>query len=151
VEVRIVVSTELHEAAHAAMAVLMDRRVEFVEVDPGHHRPGETLGHARIPVGEEVEASQLAIAIAGYLSDGKPGWPPPYEEAREERLEALGTTLRLLDVDEPTYDAAVGRTQAILATPDFRRLQDAIARALAAVPRLAAEDVEALAEARMDS
>jgi hypothetical protein len=36
-------------------------------------------------------------------------------------------------------------TRDMLAEPDFIRLRDAIARALAAVPRLEAKDIEALA------
>jgi hypothetical protein len=72
------------------------------------------------------------------------GWPPPYERACEERREALATVIRVLHIDEPTYEEIVEVTRDLLRDPDFVRVRDVIARALRAVPRLEREDIEAL-------
>jgi hypothetical protein len=137
-------STERHEASHAACAILLGRCVEHVERNPGLTRVGEELGHAWIPVGDRIELSQLAICLVGYTSVNTPGWPPSYEDACTENLEALGKVITILGVDEQAYDATVELVSDMLADQDFKRLRDAIARALSAVPRLEAEDIQAL-------
>ena len=136
----------MHEAAHASMAILMDRRVERVEVDPGMHLPGEEAGRTIVPVDvDRIEVSQLAVCLAGYLSDGAPDWPPPWPEALEEEREALGLVLKLMQVDEASYLAAIERVRAILDHPNFKRLQSGIARALATVPVLTQTNIERIA------
>ncbi len=46
---------------------------------------------------------------------------------------------------EADYKEVVGLVRDVLADEDFRRLRDAIARALSAAPRLEREDLTALA------
>jgi hypothetical protein len=55
--------------------------------------------------------------------------------------------IRVLELRRDQYGAVVDLTRRMLDHPDFKRLQGAIARALARVPRLEAEDVEALCKA----
>jgi hypothetical protein len=142
-------SVEMHEAAHAVAAILLDREVSFVEVGWKATARGEQLGHCRVPIGDQLPVSQLALCLAGYLGEGAPDWPPPWPEALDERREGLGKVLRLLDVDEPSYCAAVEHTEAIIAHPQFKTLQSSIARALAAVPRIEAPEIEALVDAHL--
>jgi hypothetical protein len=52
--------------------------------------------------------------------------------------------IRVLPIDEPTYEEIVEVTRDLLRDPDFVRVRDVIARALRAVPRLEREDIEAL-------
>ena len=139
------VSTAVHEASHAAAAIMLGRHIDHVLVEPGHTWPGEQTGHAGVRIGDRVELSQVPICLIGYLSVGRPGWPPPFEAALDERLEALGTVLLRLGVTEEAYEELVALTRELLADRDFTRLRNAIARALSRVPRLEAEDVEALA------
>ena len=73
-----------------------------------------------------------------------PGWPPPYAKACEEELESLATIIRVLDIDEELYAQLVELTRKLLANEHYIRLSGAIARALAAVPRLEREDVATL-------
>ncbi|HZA59380.1 MAG TPA: hypothetical protein VE401_08385 [Solirubrobacterales bacterium] len=133
-----------HEAAHAAATVWLRRPIAWVERYPGHFLPGETMGHCRAPIDDEVEPSQLAIALSGYLAEDRDGWPPAFQEARTERLEALGKVIEILGIDEAAYDRAVELTREILADPDFIRLHRTIARALAACPRLDEQAVQDL-------
>ena len=135
----------LHEASHAACAIALSRQVVHVEREQWHVLPGEQLGHCLAPIGERLELSQVPLCLIGYLSEGRPGWPSPWPDCLDEPLEGLGRVLTVLGVDEEDYAALVALTRDILADPDFRRLRDAIARALAAVPRLEREDIEALA------
>lgn len=65
-----------HEASHAAVAITLGRRVAHLERDPGDVLAGKQLGHARIPLDERIDVSQVPIAIAGYLSEGHENWPP---------------------------------------------------------------------------
>ena len=134
----------MHEAAHVAAAVFHRRRVEHVQLTVGFTEVGEELGHARIPIDERIEPSQIVIALVGYATDGTRDWPPPYAKAREEELESLGTVIRLLDIDDEQYAQLVELTHDLLTNEHFIRLRDSIARALSAVPRLEREDVEAL-------
>ena len=140
-------SVEEHEAAHAGMAVWLQRPVAYVWRDVGSALPGETVGHVRAPIQDKVEPSQLAIAIVGYMAEGDPDWPPPYDEACTERLEALGKIIEILDLDRDQYDRIVAVTKEILDDPDFRRLVHTIARAHAACPRLDAQAVRELTAA----
>lgn len=137
-------SVEVHEAAHAAACVWLQRPVEYVQRESGHAFPGEEIGHCRAPVADGVQARDLGVALIGYLAEAAPGWPPPFEEARHEKREALATLIRVLGVDEEQYDQFVALTRSLLDEPAFKRLQYALARALAACPRLEAEDIEAL-------
>jgi hypothetical protein len=139
--------TAFHEASHAAMAIFLGRPVAYTWRTSGHGWPGETLGHARCPVGERVEASQLPIALCGRMATGEADWPPTFEQAKTEPLEALASVLHLLRLSEDQYDRLVALTARILARPAFKELQSAIARALGTVPRLEAEDIEAIARA----
>ena len=99
------------------------------------------------PGREKIEPSQVCVALAGYWSEDAPDWPPDYEQAKQEQLEALSTVLDALNLSEPTYDALVRVTAEIMASPHFRRLRDALARTLSDVPRLDHEDISALARA----
>jgi hypothetical protein len=139
-------SVARHEASHAACAILLGRRVEHTWREIGLTQPGDTVGQARIPVGEQIEMSQLAICLIGYMSENEPGWPPDYEDACGERREALGKVIHLLEVNREAYEACVEIVRDMLADTDlFIPLRDAIERALGVVPRLEAEDIEALA------
>jgi hypothetical protein len=139
------VSPAIHEASHAACAIMLGRPVEHLWRETGHTLPGETLGHARIPIGERIELSQLPIALIGYMSTDARGWPPKFEDACNEDLEALATIIRSLGVTREAYQSCIELARDLLADPDFIRLRDTIARALTAVPRLEREDIEALA------
>jgi hypothetical protein len=139
------VSAERHEAAHAACAIMLDRRVDHVLVEPGHAWVGEQLGQARIPVADRIEPSQVVLCLVGYMSEDTPGWPPSFEDALDEDREALGTVLLRLGANERAYKASVELAHAILADPDFQRLARAIERVLHRVPHLDAADIEALA------
>jgi hypothetical protein len=81
------------------------------------------------------------------MSDGRPNWPPTFEEARSERLEALGLIIKLTGIDEAAYNQFVELAEEILADPDFRRLQSTFARGVVACPLLDAEGVADLARA----
>jgi hypothetical protein len=142
-----VTDVALHEAAHAAAAIWFNRPVAHVWREPGHVLPGETAGHARIPVGERIEPSQVAICVAGYLAEGRPGWPPDFEDAVHEPLEGLGFVLRKLGATRDQYEQTVAQTRELLADERLRRLRSSIARALAACPRLEREGIEALCRA----
>jgi hypothetical protein len=141
------VSVHVHEASHVAAAVMLGRPVDHVWIETGHTLPGDTIGSARIPVGERVESSQVPICLVGYMSEDEPDWPPRFEDAHDEKLEALGIVIGFLGLSEELYDELVGIARDMLADPDFVRLRNSIARALAAVPRLEREDVEALCRA----
>jgi hypothetical protein len=134
-----------HEASHAAAAIALGRDVAYIERDTGATRVGERLGHARIPVDGPIEPSQLVVCLAGYMGDGGEGWPPPWPDALDEPRERLGIVIRRLSLTEADYNEVVGLVRDVLADEDFRRLRDAIARALSAAPRLEREDLAALA------
>lgn len=143
-------STAIHEASHAAAAVLMDRAVEFVEVHPGLALAGEELGRARVPLGVSIEANRVPLCLIGYMSEGEPGWPPPWPACLEEPREALGVVLRALGADQDRYEKSIQVTRQLLREPDFIRLRDAFARALSRVPRLEAEDIATLAAIHLE-
>jgi hypothetical protein len=140
-------STELHEATHAGMALWSRRHVTGIEIVQGSSLPGETLGECRCPLSDGLEANQVMIAIAGYMATDTPDWPPPWPACCEAERESLGLVISLLKLDQEQYERLVELTSEILASEHFRRLRDAIARALRAVPVLTAEDVAALCEA----
>ena len=139
-------STALHEAAHAAACMVLGRPVEYVERTPGIGLGGEVVGscYAPVPRTRSIEASDLGCALVGYWTEREPGWPPSFAEARAEPREALATLIEVLGLDADEYDQLVQVTRDLLADPHFIRLRDAIARALAAVPYLTAEDLAAL-------
>ena len=140
-------STAIHEASHCAAAWLLNRDVAYTWIEPGIVLPGETAGHARIPIREEVEPSQVVVCLAGYLSENRAGWPPSYEDALDERREALGLALLDLGATEEQYEQLIELTRDLLDDEDFIRLRDAIARALSIAKRLEREDIEALCRA----
>lgn len=139
-------STAIHEASHVAAGWLLGRDVDHTWVTVGHSLPGETLGHARIPIGEKVEPSQVVICLVGYLSVGEPNWPPSFEDACFEPLEGLGTVLRRLNSTKAKYDQTVQFCRELLEDPDFIALRDAVARALSRVPRIERETIQRLAQ-----
>jgi hypothetical protein len=130
---------------------LLGRDVDHTWVAPGIVLPGETLGHARIPIGKRIEPSQLVICLIGYMSENTPDWPPDFEAACTEELEGLWLVMLRLDADEERYYKTVEFCRELLEDPDFIRLRDAIARALGAVPRLERETIERLAAIYIDS
>ena len=85
----------IHEASHCAAAIMHGRWVDHTWRLVGHSLPGEMRGHARIPIDDRVEASQMVVALIGYMSTGAPDWPPKYEDACTEKLEALRRITRL--------------------------------------------------------
>ena len=101
-------STALHEAAHVGRGDVPSpprrARATHRRVRP---EVGEELGHALIPIDEGIEPDRIVIALAGYAADGRRGWPPAYAKAREEELESLGTTIRVLDIGEEQYEQFV--------------------------------------------
>jgi hypothetical protein len=115
--------------------------------EAGHALVGDEVGRCRAPITDEVQCREVVVSLIGYLSENKPGWPPTYAEACEERLEALATVMRVLHIDERVYEELLEVTREMLRDPDFIRLRDAIARALTAVPRLERSDIEALCRA----
>ena len=143
-------STAIHEASHCAAAWLLNRDVEHAWIAPGIVLPGETLGHARIPIKDKVEPSQLVICLIGYMSTDTPNWPPAFEDACTEELEGLWIVMLRLGATKQKYDATVQFTRELLEDEHFIRLRDAIARALARVPRLERETIERLAEIHFD-
>jgi hypothetical protein len=138
-------TVEIHEASHCAAALALGRRVAFVDRDVGHTGVGEHLGNCRVELNGPLGLSQVPICLIGYASENWENWPPAWPDCCEEKRESLGTVLRVLTVDEEDYAALVELTFEVLADPDFVRLRDAIARALARVPRLEREDIETLA------
>ena len=137
----------LHEASHAAMTLWVRRPVAHIWIDTGFTEPGETAGFCMSPIPGDIEVDQLMIAVVGYMSTGKPDWPPSYAQAQEERLEGLDKILTITGIDQDGYERAVELVRQILADPNFRRLRDVIARALYSVPTLDAPAVEALCAA----
>lgn len=140
-------TTELHEASHAAACVLLSRKIEYVAIhDNLHALPGEELGRVRAPVprDEGVRARDVIVALIGYVAEGEKDWPPSFEDAKSERRESLDILIRLLKLSEQRYAELVEVTRELEANPDFRRLRDSIARALRRVPRLLPEDLDAL-------
>jgi hypothetical protein len=140
-------SVRIHEASHAAVARALGERVEYVELIPGHCLADEPAGFALISIDEGVEPSRLCTAVAGYLSTGRSGWPPSYERATVEPLEGLRAIIELTGMGREQYAALVDFAGHLLADPDVCRFRDALARALARVPRLEEQDIEAIAEA----
>ena len=69
--------TETHEASHAACAIWLGRDVESIWRTDGLAFGGETVGLCRAPIADQLEVSQVVICVAGYLSEGEVGWPPP--------------------------------------------------------------------------
>jgi hypothetical protein len=138
------VSVEVHEASHAAAAIMLGREVESVWRTEGLAFAGEMIGHCGVPI-DRLEASQVVICTIGYMSEDKAGWPPSWPDALEEPLEALGRVLTLLGATKKTYEQLVEIARSMLDDPAFIRLRDAIARALHRCPHLEAEDVQALA------
>ncbi len=144
-------STCTHEASHVACAWLLGRDVDYTWRAVGSVWPGETAGRAQIPIEDRIEVSQLPIALVGYMATDTEGWPPSFENALEEKREALGIVLQHLDATPERYARLVAFTEELLADPDFRRLRDSIARALDRVPRLEGETIEQLAAIIFDT
>jgi hypothetical protein len=142
-------STCIHEASHCAAAWLLNRDVAYAWRETGSVLPGETAGHARLPI-ERLDGTQVVVALIGYWSTNTPDWPPPFDEALEEPLEGLGQILRRLDATPEKYNATVEFTRELLEDPDFIRLRDAIARALSRVPRIESATIERSAEIYID-
>jgi hypothetical protein len=137
----------VHEASHAAVALALGRRVAHIEREIGYVAPGEQGGHARVPLGNRIEATQIPIQLAGYLSGGRADWPPDYEQAQEEDLEGLSLTMKALRVGPQDYTALVELTRDVLADPHVIELRDALARALDAVPTLYEPEINEIAAA----
>jgi hypothetical protein len=140
-------SIERHEASHAACAIWLRRRVAYVERYFGSFLPGEAKGFCMAPIDGDIEGTQVVLALVGYLSENREGWPPPYDLACHERREALGKLIDILDITPEQYEAYIDATRDMLANEDFIRLRDAIERALYSVPRLDAIAVLDLAKA----
>jgi hypothetical protein len=138
-------ATAVHEASHCACAYLLNRHVSYTWRALGSVWEDEQLGHANIEIGPTLGPERLVIALIGYLSVNTPGWPPPFEEAVDEELEALGLLLRHLDADPERYRRIVQFTEELLEDPHFIRLRDAIARALTRFHFIDAEAIEDLA------
>jgi hypothetical protein len=136
-------STAVHEASHAAAAILLGRRVERLEREGGFAWPGEQLGFAKVPI-DRLDASQVVVQLVDYLSENRDGWPPPWPDCLDEPLEALGTVITMLGLTEERYAELVELARDLLDAPDFVALRDGIARVLVVVPRLEAEDIAAL-------
>jgi hypothetical protein len=137
----------VHESNHAVAGYWHGRDVDHVWRAVGTMQAGETVGHADIPFDNNgIDAIQVVIALVGYLGTDERDWPPPWPEALDEPLEALGLVLRHLDADEEQYTRMVQYCRELLEDPDFIRLRDSIARALSRVPRLERETIEKLAE-----
>jgi hypothetical protein len=137
----------VHEASHAAVALALGRKVAHIEREVGWVDPGEQAGHARVPIGDRFEASQVPICLAGYASTGRADWPPDYEQAQEEDLEGLSLVLKALRVTPEIYNEMVELTRDVLADPRVIELRDALARALDAVPTLYESEINEIAAA----
>jgi hypothetical protein len=143
-------SVAVHEASHCAAGWLLGREVDHTWVATGSVQAGETAGFASLPIGDRVEPSQVVICLVGYWSVDTPDWPPSFEDALSEEREALGRVLRYLGATKQKYDATVEFTRELLEDEQFVRLRDAIARALARVPRIERETIERLAAIHFD-
>jgi hypothetical protein len=139
-------STAIHEGSHCAAAWLLNRDVAYTWIAVGSVQPGEVAGFAMIPITPKLEPSQVVICLIGYMATDTPDWPPSFTEAQREPLEGLGTVLTRLNATEEQYERTVEFTRELLEDPDFIQLRDAIARALARVPRLDSEAIEDLAQ-----
>jgi hypothetical protein len=110
----------LHEAAHAAAALLLGRRVDYVMVETAEVEPGDAMGECRVPIEDgEVCPSQLVIALIPYLLEWRPGWPPSYAVARAERLEAIGRIIAALDLHPVNYQKCVDLARAVVRDRPF--------------------------------
>lgn len=138
-------STEIHEANHAATALWIGRTVNYVERAAGHVFAGEDLGFCHCPIGDRLDGTQIAICISGRM--GLPDWPPPFEQACVEPREGLNLVIERLGLTEEAYDGIVAVVREIHEDPDYQALRDVIAKALVVVPRLEAEDINRLAAA----
>lgn len=142
-------STAIHEASHCAAAWLLGRDVAYTWREVGSVLPGETLGHARIPI-TTLDGTQVPIAVIGYLSTATENWPPRFEDALDEEREGLGIILRRLGATEEKYEKTIEFCRELLEDEHFVRLRDAIARALARVPRIERDTIERLAAIYVD-
>ena len=136
----------LHEASHAAAALLLGRRIEHIEVKRERVPVGGTMGECRVPIGAAgLDVSQLPVALSARMLERK-DWPPPYEDARSERLEALNYLVGGLGLDAPNYDRLVGLARRVVSSPTFLLLRRAIADALIAKEsgRLESDDIHEL-------
>ena len=141
-------SITVHEAAHAVVAMAVGRRVEYIERDPGHVFPGERAGFASVDIGEGIDRERLMIALAGYMAElGPPDWPPDYEQAKVEPLEALDTIIEVLALDREDYEELCAETRRLLDDPSVRRFIAALARVLDQIPRVYEPEILAIAEA----
>ena len=91
--------------------------------------------------GGQVTASQLPIALVGYLTEGLKGWPPSFEDAHTDRLERLGHLVTGLGLDADSYDRLVNLARRVIARPIFPVLRRAIANAAIAKSRLESDDI----------
>jgi hypothetical protein len=134
--------TARHEAGHVIAALMFGRRVEEVEVVVG--ALDSRYGRTRMEV--ECSLEDVIIRLVGYLSEGVAlaAWPPAYEDALEEELEALGTLLRALGVPREAYDLLRDAAIRLADDPAFRRQVGLVASALDSCPLLTGAQVEEL-------
>jgi hypothetical protein len=137
-------ATCLHEAAHASAAlVLGGRRVERVSVDEA-----DVAGRVTMPLTREaVGPEDLIISLIGWMADGThPSWPPAWP-VREDELDEVGTLVRALALGREQYESLIQIAKKLLRAPEFRRLMNLVARALAEAPVIDEEGVRILYEA----
>lgn len=140
-------STEAHEAAHAAAALMLGgRSIRCVRVDwPDVGVPGKMTCERQ----RDLRPEDLIVSIVGWMADDEcPGtWPPPWRRVAEVETDGVGALVKHLDLDEDGYREIVSLAEQLLADPDFKRLQGLIARALQLAPVLDGESVEILRRA----
>ena len=139
-------STEAHEAAHAAAAIwLGGRSVRCVRVDwPDVGVPGKMSAERK----RDLRPEDLIINLVGSMADDDcPGpWPPRWPVDTAE-VDGVGAVVQQLGIDEAEYDDLVAAAAKLLADPAFRRLQGLVERALHLAPVIDGESVEILRKA----
>lgn len=131
-----------HEAAHAAVALLLGLHVKAAHVDPA------SCGRVICDINprDPAELRALLIAtLAGGLADRTPGWPPQpplsATPATSDELD-VGRLARLLNLDRKQYAAVVQAAHATVACADYRLLHTAISILLEERHHLEERDLE---------
>ena len=121
-------STRRHESAHAAACLWLGagRRITCVRVD---HPDPNALGRMSSELDREINASDFAINVIGWMADGThPGeWPPPWP-VDEDAADGIGLLVRHLKLNEYQYQRLIQVAEELLADPDFQRLMRLIDR-----------------------
>jgi hypothetical protein len=152
-------ATAAHESAHVIGTRWLEPETRLLEVWIDGREPG-TRGKTSVehpwdsPTGPDLAAA-IVVALLGWEFDSsRPreiGWPPSYEEAKDDvGGESLATLIRLGNIDESTYYTLARLAVETAADVRFRVEHAIIAEALYQRGRLTALEIDLLLSGRDD-